>query len=92
MVKNKTKKVSQELDSVFFLKIVMYLVLGSTWIRLVNPGLTVQIPLPVGLLLGLVFVAHEHFRIDRKIEITVILVATLGGYWVQTGASIVLLR
>lgn len=75
----------------FFLKVVMYMVLGSMWIRLVNTEMTEQIPLPLGLLLGLVFVSHEHFRIDRKIEITVLLVAALLGFWVQTGAVFVVL-
>ena len=75
---SKARKPKQELDSVFFLKIVMYLVLGSAYVRLVNPSLTEQIPIPVGLLLGLVFVSHDHFRIDRKIEISVLLVAALG--------------
>ena len=87
----KTKKPKQELDSVFFLKIVMYLVLGSFWVRLVDPGLTTQIPLPLGLLLGLVFISHDHFRIDRKIELSVLLVASLVGFWVQSGVVLVLL-
>lgn len=91
MPRKKLKRHNQELDSVFFLKIVMYMVLGSMWIRLVDTGMTEQIPLPVGLLLGLVFVSHEHFRIDRKIEITVLLVSALLGFWVQTGAIFVIL-
>ena len=89
--KTKVKKQKQELDSIFFLKIVMYLVLGSVYVRLVNPSLTEQIPIPVGLLIGLVFVSHEHFRIDRKIEISVLLVSALLGFWVQTGAAFVVL-
>lgn len=89
--KTKVKKQKQELDSVFFLKIIMYMVLGSLWIRLVDPGLTEQVPVPVGLLLGLVFVSHDHFRIDRKIEMTVLLVSALVGFWVQTGAVFVVL-
>lgn len=93
MVKSKTKikTKKQELDSVFFLKVVMYLVLGSMWVRLVNPDMTTQLPIPVGLLLGLVFVSHDHFRIDRKIELSILLVASLVGFWVQTGAILVLL-
>ncbi len=91
MARSKAKRHKQELDSVFFLKVVMYMVLGSMWIRLVNTEMTEQIPLPLGLLLGLVFVSHEHFRIDRKIEITVLLVAALLGFWVQTGAVFVVL-
>lgn len=96
MAKKKTKNTAvrahQELDSVFFLKIVMYMVLGSAFIRLVNPSLTTQIPVPVGLFLGLLFVSHDHFRIDRKIEISVLLISALVGYWVQTGAALVILK
>ncbi len=92
MAKSKTKKQTPELDSVFFLKIVMYLVMGSMWVRLVNPDMTDQVPIPVGLLLGLIFVSHDHFRIDRKIEITVLLVSALVGFWVQTGAIFVVLN
>ena len=94
MAKAKTKTTTrkQEMDSVFFLKIVMYMVLGSAFVRLVNPSLTTQIPVPVGLFIGLLFVSHDHFRIDRKIEISVLLISALVGYWVQTGAAIVVLR
>lgn len=94
MAKAKTNKkaVKQELDSVFFLKIVMYMVLGSAFVRLVNPSLTTQIPIPLGLFIGLVFVSHDHFRIDRKIEISVLLISALVGYWVQTGAALVVLK
>lgn len=91
MAKTKVKKQKQEMDSVFFFKIVLYLVLGSLWVRLVNPGLTTQIPVPIGLIVGLIFSTHEHFRIDKKIELSVLLVASLVGFWVQTGAILVVL-
>jgi hypothetical protein len=35
--------------------------------------------LPIGLILGIIFSAHDHFRIDRKIEYAVLLVAALLG-------------
>jgi hypothetical protein len=91
-IKNKKSKTAkQELDSVFFLKIVMFLVLGSMWVRLVDPALTTQVPIPVGLAIGLLLASHEHFQIDRKIELSVLLVSSLLGFWVQTGAVIVVL-
>jgi hypothetical protein len=89
--KKRVKKQEQELDSVFFLKIVIFLVLGSMWVRLVDPALTRQIPIPVGLFVGLLIASHEHFQIDRKIELSVLLVASLIGFWVQTGAILVVL-
>ena len=68
MAKNKN-----EPDSVYFLKILLYFVLGTIWIA----GSAGQRLLPVGLLLGLVFAHKDHFRIDRKIEYAILLVSTL---------------
>lgn len=70
-----SKKISkQEPDAVYFLKILFFFVLGTVWLR--YNGLTI---VPVGLLIGLVFAAHDHFRIDRKIEYLVLIVATMMG-------------
>ena len=74
----------QSSDSAYFLKLVLCLILGSLWIKITD-GNTLQIPLPVGLLVGLVFVSHQHFRIDRKIEYGVLLVAALVGFWLPVG-------
>lgn len=84
MVKKKTKV---ETDSTYFLKLVLYLILGSMWIK-VTKGETMQIPLPVGLIIGLLFTTHEHFKIDRKIEYAVLLVAMLIGFWAPIGLYI----
>ena len=87
MAKTKqAKRVSRiELDSVYALKLVLYLVVGSLWLRITNMPGTLQVPVPVGLLVGLAFAMHDHFRIDRKIEFAVLLVAMLIGYWTQAG-------
>jgi len=74
-----------EAEGPYFLKLVLYLILGSQWIWLVDKSLTNQIPLPVGLVIGLVFAKHDHFQIDRKIEYAVLLVAMFVGYWSQVG-------
>ena len=68
MAKNKN-----EPDSVYFLKILLYFVLGTIWIAN-NAG---QRVVPVGLLLGLLFAHKEHFRIDRKVEYAILLVSAL---------------
>ena len=78
---------TQELDSVFALKIVMYLVLGSQWLRFETAS-GAQFPVPLGLLLGIAFAVHDHFQIDRKIEFAVMLVAAFVGFWVQAGLYI----
>lgn len=79
------------MDGVYILKIVMYLVVGAQWVRLVNPELTQQIPLPVGLMVGGFFASHEHFQIDRKIEFAILMLACFVGFWSQTGLLIAIL-
>lgn len=63
-----------EADSIYFLKIILYFVLGCLWVTV---GGEDGIPIPVGLLIGIVFAMHDHFKIDRKIEFAVLLVATI---------------
>jgi hypothetical protein len=79
------KNQNQELDSVYLLKLVMYLIVGSQWLKIVTKS-GVQIPIPVGAIVGIMFAAHDHFRIDRKIEYAVLLVAMFIGFWVPLGA------
>lgn len=97
MTKTKTKSkkvgarahVSQnELDTVYLLKLVLYLIVGAQWIRFENTTGTTQLPIPIGLIIGVLFAAHDHFRIDRKIEFAVLLVAMFVGFWSQVGVYI----
>jgi hypothetical protein len=75
MATRSRKKTSKpETDSGYFLKILLYFILGLIWIK-VN-GRPV---IPLGLIVGLLFSTHEHFKIDRKVEYAVLLVATLLG-------------
>jgi hypothetical protein len=76
-ITKQTKK--NELDGVFILKIVLYVILGSLWIKIHKNGSNLSIPLPLGLIIGLLFTSHEHFRIDRKIEYAVLIIAALFG-------------
>jgi hypothetical protein len=80
----KSKKPTQDFDGVYLLKMLLYLLMGSLWIKF-NHGGTVNIPIPIGLFVGLLFTGHEHFRIDRKIEYAVLLVAMLIGYFAPYG-------
>lgn len=86
--KRKGKITGQELDSIFLFKLVLYMILGSIWIK-ITKGDT-QIPIPVGLIIGIIFTAHEHFAIDRKIEYAVLLVAMLVGFWAPFGLYLTL--
>ena len=83
------KAQSTELDSVYLLKLVIYMVLGSFWVRLsLESG--VEIPIPLGALFGLIYASHDHFAIDRKIEYAVLLVAMFVGFWLPIGITITL--
>ena len=83
--KKATKKF--ESDSAYFLKLVIFLILGAQWIRIEHlPEWSV--PIPVGLIIGLVLASHEHFQIDRKIEYALLLVSTFIAYWLPLGLII----
>ena len=95
MAKKKTKTGSQklykgsaELDSVYYLKVVLYLIVGAQWIRFVNTSGTAQIPVPIGLIIGFIFLSHDHFKIDRRIEFAILLIAMFVGFWSQVGIYI----
>ncbi len=85
------KNKKTENDGSYLLKLVLYLIIGSQWVRLVDPSLTKQIPIPIGLVVGVLFATHEHFQIDRKIEYAVLIIATLLGFWSQAGLLISIL-
>lgn len=85
----KRKKKKDQLNSLFLLKIALYLIIGSQWLKIITPS-GVQIPIPVGALIGVIFATHDHFVIDRKIEYAVLLAAMFIGYWVPLGTSIAL--
>jgi hypothetical protein len=86
--KRKNNK-NNESDSEYMLKLIMYLIVGSLWLKVTTAGGS-QLPLPIGFLIGLLFASHERFRIDRKIEYAVLLVAMLLGFWLPIGVFITL--
>lgn len=90
--KNQIQTRVNEPDSAFLFKIILYLIIGSQWIRLVDSEYTKQIPIPLGFIIGVLFAMHEHFKIDRKIEYAVLLVAMFIGFWVQTGLYVTILK
>jgi hypothetical protein len=79
----KARPKSQEPDSIYLLKLVLYVIVGMQWLRLAHGSSVV--PIPVGLIIGLLFASHDHFRIDRKIEFALLLVAALVGLWLHSG-------
>jgi hypothetical protein len=84
--KKRTPK-KRETDSAFFLKAVVFLILGSQWLYFERAA-EWQIPIPVGLIIGLVFVTHDHFQIDRKIEYIILLFAAFISFWLPIGLAI----
>jgi ABC-type dipeptide/oligopeptide/nickel transport system permease component len=76
--------VKEEPDSLYILKLVLYLIVGSQWLK-IQTKTGAQISIPYGALLGLLFATHDHFRIDRKIEYAVLLVAMFVGFWIPIG-------
>jgi len=86
--KKSTRKKKQpvEPDSVFFMKIIFYFILGAIWIRLVNVGADhASFSIPIGLLIGVLFARHEHFMIDRKIEYVILIVAMVVSFYLPVG-------
>lgn len=77
-----------ESDSAYFLKLVLYVVLGSVWLKFAEPvmlGNVVLNGLPVGLVLGLIFASHDHFQVDRKIEYAVLIIVAVLSYFAPSG-------
>lgn len=88
VAKTKTKNAGSDVDMVYFLKLTVYLVLGSLWVK-VTDGQTTQIPIPAGFLIGLVLASHDNVQLDRKIGFAVLLIAMLVGFWAPFGIYII---
>lgn len=90
--KTTTKRTQlKETDSAYFLKIVLYIILGSLWIKLGTPlhiGAFVLNGVPIGLVLGLIFARHDHFQVDRKIEYVLLIGVTILTYFYPAGIVI----
>lgn len=85
MKKAQTKPLTaQRTDGTYLLKLVLYLLVGSIWLKL-QFGSGVQIGLPIGLALGMFIAARDRTKADRKIEYAVLIVAGLIGYLAPYG-------
>lgn len=75
-MKKPTKKDAsvRETDDAYFLKLLIYFVLGVIWIK--HNGYLV---FPVGLVLGIIIAQKDHFAIDRKIEYAVLIISCVIG-------------
>jgi hypothetical protein len=87
MVKTK-KQSNSEPDSVYFLKLVLYVVLGSFWLKFASPlqiGDFLLHGFPLGLVIGLIFASHDHFQVDRKIEYAILILVTIVTFFLPAG-------
>jgi hypothetical protein len=92
MAKQNTKKQQKpETDAVYFLKLVLYIILGSFWLKFSHPlaiGSFLVNGFPLGLIIGLIFAHHDHFQVDRKIEYAILIIATIVSFFLPAGIVI----
>lgn len=81
-----------ESDGTYFLKLVVFVLLGTLWLKFAQPVTWLGLPvggLPVGLLAGLILVnKFEKYQSDRKIWYAILLVVTIICYFVPAGIVI----
>ena len=74
MPKTIKKSRTKEADNVYFLKILIYFVLGTIWIKYNG-----YVIFPLGLLIGVLLAQKDHFAIDRKVEYAILLISAIIG-------------
>lgn len=81
-----------ESDSTYFLKLVVFVLLGTLWLKFAQPVSWLGMPIggfPIGLLAGLLLVSKfEKYQSDRKIWYAILLVVTIICYFVPAGIVI----
>lgn len=93
--RNRSKRYREfiyESDSTYFLKLVIYVLLGTLWLKFALPITWLGIPIggiPVGMLVGLILVRRfEKYQSDRKIWYAILLVVTILSHFVPAGIVI----
>jgi hypothetical protein len=74
MKKSTSKPAERETDSTYFLKVLLYIILGLIWVKYNG-----YLVFPIGLVLGVIFAQKDHFALDRKIEYAILIMACLVG-------------
>lgn len=81
-----------ESDSTYFLKLVVFILLGTLWLKFASPISWAGVRftgLPIGLILGVIGIAKfEKYQEDRKIWYAVLVVVTIICYFVPAGIVI----
>lgn len=91
MPKTKTSKSIRSVkgaDSIYILKLVLYLIVGSQWLRITKGNMT--LPLPIGVVIGMLFARLDRSNTDRKIEYAILLLSMFIGFWLPMGIEIAL--
>lgn len=83
-----TRTPSRTDDGPYLLKLTMFALLGLLWIKIGFQANGMQLPLPIGFILGLYLARKERFQLDRKIEYAVLLAALLVGFIAPFGLYI----
>lgn len=85
----KTKQTTVEPDSSYFFKLILFVILGSLWLKFSQPitlfGDFQLLGLPVGLVVGLLFASQDHFQVDRKIEYAILVVMSVVSLFLPVG-------
>jgi len=78
-----------ETDSTYFLKLVVFVLLGTFWLKFQQPVSWLGVPfsgVPVGLLVGLLLVGKfEKYQSDRKIWYAILIIVAIVCYFVPAG-------
>ena len=81
-----------ESDGTYFLKLVVFTLLGTLWLKFGTPVTWLGMPvngIPLGMLIGLLLVVKfEKYQSDRKIWYAILLVVTIICYFVPAGIVI----
>ncbi len=89
---SRVKEQMFESDSTYFLKLVVFVLLGTLWLKFAQPIIWLGVPFagfPLGLLVGLLLVSRfEKYQSDRKIWYAILLVVTIICYFVPAGIVI----
>jgi uncharacterized membrane protein len=86
--KKRSKKQPTESDSAYVLKLLLYILLGATWIKFGSPVVFGAFQLngvPIGMLFGFILASHDHFAIDRKIEYALLIIMMILTYFLPAG-------
>lgn len=86
---NTPSSLRSEPDGVYLLKLVLFIILGSLWLKFSTPiAITSSFSLhgfPMGFFIGVAFAMHDKFQLDRKIEYAILIIMTIVSLFLPVG-------